>query len=62
MNIKDGSILRDVAVYHYREMYPMSDKENNPRLDLFVFRPVRMISYALELFKDGEQVMLSVED
>lgn len=62
LNIKDGAMLRDVAVYHYRDMYPMNDKENNPLWDLFVFRPVGMVSYALELFKDGERVMLLVED
>lgn len=60
--VKDGSLLGGVPVYHYREMYPLNDKENNPRLEIFVFCPMEMVPYTSELFKDGELVVLVIED
>jgi len=38
--LKDGAFFGGVPIYHYVEMPRMLDKNNEPRFDVFVFRPL----------------------
>ncbi|MGB8193298.1 MAG: hypothetical protein WCF67_15315 [Chitinophagaceae bacterium] len=47
VNVKEGALLKGIPVYHYTEMYPITDEHGQPRPDVYVLRPV------LERFPDG---------
>jgi hypothetical protein len=59
--MREGATLHGFPVYHYTAMYPMSDRDGNPRLDIYVFRcdPFR---YPDGHFHVGQIVELSHPD
>ena len=54
--LKDGALLGGVPIYHYLEMPRLLDENNLPRLDTFVFRPLKPL--AKGDFFDGQIVEL----
>lgn len=47
--VKEGSLLGGIPIYHYLDMPRMLDKNDQPRFDVFVFRPLnRFPDYFLE--------------
>lgn len=40
IKVHEGALLNGIQVYHYLEMYPILDEQGQPRLDIYVFRPV----------------------
>ena len=53
LKIGEGSILNGIPVYHYLEMYPWSKDDEDPRFDIYVFRPVNYIPFTEELFQEA---------
>ncbi|MCW3464020.1 hypothetical protein [Chitinophaga nivalis] len=47
IEIKEGALLNGIPVYHYLEMYPISNEQGKSQFDIYVFRP------ALERFPKG---------
>jgi hypothetical protein len=39
--IKDGALFGGIPIYNYVEMPRLLDDNNEPRLDVFVFRPLK---------------------
>jgi len=39
--VKDGALLDGIPIYNYVEMPRILDDNNQPRLDIFVFRPLK---------------------
>jgi hypothetical protein len=56
--VKEGSLLGGIAIYHYLEMPRMLDELGKPRLDVFVFRPLSLEKFPGEYFKQGQIVEL----
>lgn len=57
LQIKEGSLLNGIPVFHYVEMYPLS-KEEDPQFDVYVFRPTAIKGYPPGFFKEGQIVEL----
>lgn len=60
--VEEGSILGGVPVYHYVEMPRKLDENGNPRLDIFVFRPLSLDWLRADYFVEGQQVKLVSPD
>ena len=39
--VEDGALLGGIPIYNYVEMPRLLDENNQPRLDVFVFRPLK---------------------
>jgi len=59
--VKEGSMLGGVPVNPYLDMPRILDENQQPRLDVFVFRPVEFV-YSADLFKEGQLVELVIPD
>jgi hypothetical protein len=60
LEVKDGSLLGDIPVYHYKDMPKTPDENGLPRTDIFVFRTVH---YSLKkYFDEGQIVELIIPD
>lgn len=57
IEIKEGALLNDISVYHYKDMYPMLDKLGQPVFDICVLRPV-LERFPKDYFKEGQIVQL----
>ena len=62
ITVAEGSKLRDLRVYNYKDMQPLHDEAGNPRSDIFVFRPIDMDRFFDNSFKEGDRVTLSTPD
>ena len=60
--VKEGSILGGVPIYHYLEMPRMLDENGLPRLDVFVFRPLSLKKLPVDYFKEGQVIELVSPD
>jgi len=60
--MKEGSALAGIPIYHYVEMPRKLDENGNPRLDIFVFRPLSLEWLPTEYFLEGQQVRLVSPD
>ena len=40
VEVKKGALLNDIPVYHYHEMYPISNEQGKSQFDIYVFRPI----------------------
>ena len=58
--IKEGSLLGGIPVYHYVDMPRMLDDNQQPRLDVFVFRPLKR--FPSDYFNEGQLVQLVTPD
>jgi hypothetical protein len=56
--VKEGSLLGGIPVYHYLEMPRMLDENGQPRLDVFVFRPLSLNKFPADYFQEGLIVAL----
>ena len=62
LDIPEGSVFGDIPIYNYTAiMGPLHDVQGNPRLDIFVFRPVSMEWLDKNHFTEGQQVNLIIE-
>jgi len=61
-NVKEGSLLGGVPIDHYLEMPRMLDENGQPRLDVFVFRPLSLEKFPADFFKEGQLVELVAPD
>ena len=56
--VREGSLLGGIPIFHYLEMPRMLDENNQPRLDVFVFRPLER--FPADYFKEGQVVELII--
>jgi len=56
LNVKEASLLGGIPIYHYLEMPKMLDENQQPRLDIFVFRPLSR--FPANYFREGQLVKL----
>ena len=61
IEIKEGSLLNGIPVYHYLEMYPISNEQGKPQFDIYVFRPI-LERFPNGYFQKGQMVELVVPD
>jgi len=57
INIKEGAALNGIPVFHYLDMYPLKDEHEQPRLDVYVFRPI-LERFSQGHFQEGQIVEL----
>jgi hypothetical protein len=57
IEVPEGAMLRDLPVYHYKEIQP-KDENGNPRKDIFVFQPMNVERLFDKSFKVGDVVTL----
>lgn len=55
--IKEGSLLNNIPIFHYLEMYPLS-QEGNHQFDVYFFRPIELNGYPKGYFQEGQVVEL----
>jgi hypothetical protein len=55
--VREGARLHGFPVYHYMDMYPMSDGDGNSRPNIYVFRP-DPARYPAGHFQVGQMVEL----
>ncbi len=60
--VPEGSLLKDLEVYNYKDIQPIRDQNGDPRTDIFVFRPFGMERLFDESFKEGKRVALIIPD
>jgi hypothetical protein len=60
--IKEGSFLNGIPIYHYLEMYPWPKADAEPRFDIYVFRSVNYTPFSEGIFHEGEKVELRLLD
>jgi hypothetical protein len=60
--MKEGSALAGIPIYHYVEMPRKLDENGNPRLDVYVFRPLSLEWLPADCFVEGQQVKLVSPD
>ena len=60
--IKEGSLLGGIPIYHYIDMPRMLDENGQPRLDVFVFRPLALTKFPADNFHEGQLVELIVPE
>ena len=58
--VKEGSVFGGIPVYHYLEIPRILDENQQPRLDVFVFRPLDR--FPGDYFKEGQLVELVISD
>ncbi len=58
--VKEGSKFGDVHIYQYLDMPRILDENQQPRFDVFVFRPLDKIPP--DYFKEGQLVQLVIPD
>jgi hypothetical protein len=56
--VKDGALLDGIPIYNYVEMPRLLDENNQPRLDVFVFRPLKPLQEGA--FVQGQKVELVI--
>lgn len=61
-HVPDGAILRDLPVYHYKEIQPKDEVSGEPLKDLFVFRPLNLDRLFDSSFKEGDMVTLTISE
>ena len=54
--VREGSLLGGIPIYHYLDMPKMFDENQQPRLDVFVFRPLSR--FPADYFREGQLVGL----
>ena len=59
--VKEGSMLNGVPVNPYVDIPRILDENQQPRLDVFVFRPMEFV-YSADLFKERQLVELVIPD
>jgi len=60
--VKEGSLLGGITIYHYVDMPRMLDENGQPRLDVFVFRPLSLKKFPADYFQEGQIVELVVPE
>ena len=60
--IKEGSLLGGIPIYHYLEMPRMLGENGQPRLDIFVFRPLALERISSDFFQEGQLIELIIPD
>jgi len=60
--VKGGSTLAEIPVYPYVEMPRKLDENGNPRLDIFVLKPLSLEWLPTDYFVEGQQVKLVSPD
>lgn len=61
-HVMEGAVLGGVPVYHYIEMPRKLDENGEPRLDVFVFRPLSLERLPTNYFAEGQKVKLVSTD
>ena len=61
IEIKEGALLNGIPVYHYLEMYPISNEQGKSQLDIYVFRPT-LERFPKGYFHEGQIVELATPD
>jgi len=56
LDVKDGAVLGGIPIYNYVDMPRLLDDNNEPRLDVFVFRTLKPMQEGN--FVQGQQVEL----
>ncbi|RFZ95484.1 hypothetical protein D0C36_08165 [Mucilaginibacter conchicola] len=60
--LKEGSVLGGIPIYHYVEIPRTLDENGNPRFDIFVFRPLSLEFLPAGFFSEGQHVKLVSPD
>jgi hypothetical protein len=60
--IPDGSVFGDLPIVNYTEMQPLHDKNDEPRPDIFIFRPLPIERLFDKQFKEGQRITLTIPD
>jgi hypothetical protein len=60
IEVKEGSLLGGVPIYHYLDIPRMLDENDQPQLDVFVFRPLDR--FPADYFREGQLVKLVVPE
>lgn len=58
IDIKKGALLNGIPVYHYLDMYPISNEQGKLQFDIYVFRPTALKGYPKGFFQEGQIVKL----
>jgi hypothetical protein len=61
IEVKEGALLNGIPVYHYIEMYPISNEQGKSQLDIYVFRPTSE-RFPKGYFQEGQVVKLVTPD
>lgn len=59
IEIKEGALLGGIHVYHYLEMYPISNGQGEPQPDIYVFRPIEFKGFPKGSLQEGQIVEVS---
>ena len=60
-SVTEGSLFGDLPIYHDQNFQP-KDEDDNPRQDIFVFRPTQIERIFDRQFKEGQRVTLNIPD
>ena len=61
IEVKEGALLNDIPVYHYLEMYPISNEQGETQFDIYIFRPI-VERFPKGYFQVGQIVELVTPD
>ena len=58
--VKEGSLLSGIPIYHYVDMPRMLDENGQPQLNVFVFRPLSLNKFPADYFLEAQIAELIV--
>ncbi len=60
--VAEGSLFGEMPIYEYRDMQTILDNNENPKQEIFVFRPCNMDQLFDKRFVQGQKVTLQTLD